>query len=384
MAAITPRVYVPNLALRTATVINASSEQAAFPVERIRDSRRSKTWRSLEGFIVRVSVNDAIDWTEAGVPFVALVTPGVYASGASLATEITTQMNAVGLGSWAVTYSSITHLFTFTFSPAPVAIILKWGSGPNAATNIATTIGFATLDSPASIPPAIFTDVSAFAVQKSPATIVVDFGQPETIEAAMAFETEVSGSGTLRVQANTTNSWVSPAFAAVLVAGDPRDPRKYLDFFAPETYQFWRFWWDDVDNPEFSEMGVPFLGPKVEFERAYNLNLAENRRVLSEITQADQGAIFTDVKPHPREWGFRFRDTSDADKDKWDTIEQEVEIGQHLVYALDPLNKPLSHTIYGFVRAPGLTFNHLRTFTDPSAPPEGHWDINFPFSEAIG
>lgn len=382
MAAIVPRIFYDNQALKTLTTVNASSEQASFPVERVRDSRRSKTWRSLEGFIVQTGVNDAFDFNDGGNK-TAIITGGVYVTGAQLATELQTKINAVAATPWTVTYLG-SFKFVFIESTGLISVTFQWQTGANAAQTIGALIGFDT--SADDVVPFPVAHQSDFAVQKSLASVVFDIGAtPPAIDAAMAFETEVSGTGALKVQGNATNFWTAPTFETTLITGDPRDPRKYLDFFStPQTFRYWRFLWDDANNPEFAEMGVPILAAKVEFEQAYNLNLPENRRVLSEITEADQGAIFTDIKPSPREWGFRFRDTSDADYAKWEAIEASVKVGQHLVYALDPLNNPLTHTIYGYVRNPGITFNKLRTFTDPTAAPEGHWDVDFPFSEAVG
>lgn len=380
MAAITPRVYQDNLAILTATVLTPSSEQPAFPVARVRDSRRSKTWRSLDGFVIQLGVNDVLDFND-GSDRAATITPGNYLTGAALATEVDTQMDAVSGTTFTDTYTGADK-FSVVEDSGAVPVTLKWATGANAARSIGATLGFDTSADDVSGAPASF--LSDNAVQKSVASVVVDLGSAQAVEAAVALETGVSGSGALKVQGNATSDFSSPSFETTLVAGDPRDTSKYLDFFAAETYRYWRFLWDDADDPDFSEAGVLFLGPKIEFERAYDLNLKEGRRVLSAITEADQGAIFTDVKPHPREWMFVFKDTSDADNAKWEDIEEAVRIGQHLFYATDPLNNPLTDTVYGFVRKPGIQFTRLRTFTDPSAAPVGAHTITFPFSEATG
>ena len=96
MPAIVPRLYFDNQAILTATIVTSSSEQDAFPDLRIRDPRRSKTWRSEIGWNIVVGVNDVLDFTEATSGAAqAVLTEGNFANGADMAAEITTQMNAV-------------------------------------------------------------------------------------------------------------------------------------------------------------------------------------------------------------------------------------------------------------------------------------------------
>lgn len=392
MSLITPRAYWDNLSRQSGVLITASSQDPAFPVARVLDQRRSKTWRSQLGFNIVAGVNDALDFTEGitGAK-VAFIPAGNYATGFELALEVEIQINLVATdNTYAFKYSSVTRRFTLTRLVGLNDIDLNWSTGPNAADTIGEDVGFdvSTDDTGASL------YVGDNTVQMSAEWVLIDLITAQGVDAAIALlgaKSEdvavLSSSGVLTIQGNATDDFSSPTFEAILSDGDVKDVSKLLDFFAAtETFRFWRFFFEDRDNQAgFMQMGAAWIGPKTEFDRCYALNLAEARRELSRITQGDHGSIFTDVKPTRREWSFAFRETTDVDKDRWEDIADRVKVGDHMFYSLDPLNKPLTHTVYGYVRTPGISFEHIRSEdVGPTTTPQGQWNISFPFSEAIG
>ncbi len=384
MALITPRAYWDNLVKRSSALLSASSSDPSFPVKRVVDNRRSKVWRSKLGWNIVAGVNDSIDFTESvSGAAVAVLTPGNYVTGADLAAEIEAAINAAATdNTYTVTYSAVTRKFTIARSVGVAGIDLNWSTGPNSADTAGEDIGF---------------DVSAddtgatsytsdVPVQMSSEWIEIDLLTPFSADAVIVLETNLTSSGTIRIQGNATNDFSAPSFDATLTGGDPDDPSKLLDFFAAaETHRFWRLFFEDRDNQQgFMQLGAVFLGPKTEFTRCYALNLPEARQELSTVVTGDHGAIYSDVRPTRREWAFAFRETDDSDKDKWENIANRVRVGDHLFYALDPLNKPLTHTVYGYVRQPGIGFEHIRTEgVSTTTFPAGHWNISFPFSEAV-
>ncbi|MGH7166522.1 MAG: hypothetical protein ACREIS_13475 [Nitrospiraceae bacterium] len=383
MALITPRVYHDNLLKRTGAVITSSSQEAAFPKQRVLDPRRSKVWRSKLGFNVQAGINDRLDYNEGGVDKNAVIAPGNYPTGALLAVEVTTAMNAVAVANtYLVTYSSVTRKFTIARATGVATISLEWFTGAFTLDTIGRDLGFdVTADDTAAT-----SYLGDFAVQMSGEWVRFDLLTALLANAAIVLESNLTGAGTIKAQGNATSDFAAPTFSTTLIGGDPDDGSKYLDFFsAAQTFRHWRILVEDRDNPAgFAQLGVAFIGPLVTFDRCYALNLPEARQELSEIVKADQGAIYTDVKPARREWAFSFRETTDPDKAKWEDIAQARHIGDHLFYALDPLNKPLTHTVYGYIRPPGISFEHIRSDVEALTAPLGHWNVSFPFSEDIG
>lgn len=391
MSLITPRAYWDNLSRQAGVLITASSQDPAFPVVRVLDQRRSKAWRSELGFNIVAGVNDALDFTE-GVTgaAVAFIPQGNYATGAELAAEVETRHNLAATdNTYTWTYSSVTRKFTMTRTAGAATIDLDFATGPNVADSISLDIGFAVTDLTGST-----TYISDSPVQMTAEWVLIDLLTPQGLDAAIALlgaKSEdvavLTSSGVLTIQGNATDDFSAPTFEAILADGDVKDVSKLLDFFATtETFRFWRYFFEDRDNQAgFMEMGAAWIGPKTEFDRCYALNLPEARSELSEITMGDHGSIFTDVKPTRREWAFAFRETTDPDKAKWEDIADRIRVGDHMFYSLDPLNKPLTHTVYGYVRQPGIGFEHIRSEdVTTTTTPVGHWNISFPFSEAIG
>ena len=90
------------------------------------------------GIDIQAAVNDKIDFTEDGVvELTATITAGTYISTA-LATEIETQLNAIGANLYACTFNSTTQKFTITCDNE---ITILWRTGINWVTSIGKSIG---------------------------------------------------------------------------------------------------------------------------------------------------------------------------------------------------------------------------------------------------
>lgn len=101
-----------------------------------------------ETFVV-ASGNKFLDYKEianGGVERNATITEGIYYTGAALATEMQTQMQAVAVAyTWAVSYSVVTRKFTFTNDDGwPFELLWKTGvhGSDNTDDHIGTLIGF--------------------------------------------------------------------------------------------------------------------------------------------------------------------------------------------------------------------------------------------------
>ena len=114
------------------------------------------TVAEVASFIVSAGVNDKIDFTENGGAAVAATLPaGTYAMGASSAVTgslcalIKSQMQAVGTGTYTVTYSFTTKKLTITQSTG--VFVIEWLTGTHNATSAAALLGFSKTDTASAI-----------------------------------------------------------------------------------------------------------------------------------------------------------------------------------------------------------------------------------------
>lgn len=98
MAVATPRIGWQNWLRATASTVATSSERSGNPTRWLKDQLRSKAWVSKPGWNVSRLFNDSLDFREVGpINRVAFPAVGNYATGADLATQVQTSMNAAGL-----------------------------------------------------------------------------------------------------------------------------------------------------------------------------------------------------------------------------------------------------------------------------------------------
>lgn len=87
---------------------------------------------------ITLGVNDKLDFNEGSGELTATITAGTYIPTA-LATEIETQLNAVGSLLWTCTYDSDDEEFTISVESSSSIL---WNSGTNSSTTIGKAIGF--------------------------------------------------------------------------------------------------------------------------------------------------------------------------------------------------------------------------------------------------
>lgn len=105
--------------------------------------------------------------------------------------------------------------------------------------------------------------------------LVFDFHTAEEIDSIVLLWTKengirLTGGATLKIQANPTNSWASPAVDQTLTIDNT-----YLvathHFTSNQSYRFWRLLITDVGNPyEYIEIGKLFIGKSEDIEAAQN------------------------------------------------------------------------------------------------------------------
>ncbi|KKM70849.1 hypothetical protein LCGC14_1436590 [marine sediment metagenome] len=90
-------------------------------------------------FVIITGENDVIDFTDDGGTAAATLDAGVY-TGATLATEIDTQMTAAGADAFVIAFNERTGIFSINGDGAVLSLL--WNDGSNISSSVARTIGF--------------------------------------------------------------------------------------------------------------------------------------------------------------------------------------------------------------------------------------------------
>jgi hypothetical protein len=98
---------------------------------------------------------------------------------------------------------------------------------------------------------------------KSAQRIVIDLSSAKPVTIAALFNHNLTAAATVKIQANTSNSWTSPAFTQTL-------SWRNLDLYAllSQTYRWWSFYVDDPTNTLMPEIGLAWLGTWSKFPNA--------------------------------------------------------------------------------------------------------------------
>lgn len=151
-----------------------------------------------EEFNILTGYNDAIDFNEGGSELNATLDEGAY-TGAELATEIDTQLEDAGAGSYTVTFNPITCKFTLTKSAGTFQLL--WSSGTNAANNAGDVLGF--------VVSADDTGALTYTADYSRIGVPEDLEEACIIIAADMYKKSWAGDGTLIKKSESTGNPVS-------------------------------------------------------------------------------------------------------------------------------------------------------------------------------
>lgn len=130
--------------------------------------------------------------------------------------------------------------------------------------------------------------------------VVFDLKTTEGIDSVvLLWEKEnyrLSDSATIKVQANATNVWTSPALDQTLTFNDTYERASHF-FSSVQSYRYWRITIDDSSNVYgYVSLGVVILGKGESIEepdRGFNFNLNDT----STVTKTDFGHKYTDEYP---------------------------------------------------------------------------------------
>lgn len=290
-----PRLIDFNFAFQTKTVVTASSSDPEFPSANLKTHFRSKVWRSSGAFVIITGANDKIDFKESGggSELTATIAAGTYTA-AGLAAAIKTAMDAAGASNYTATMSSTTGLWTIASDG--IYLSLLWLTGTNAATSVGSSIGFdVTADDTGSV-----SYVGARIAVHTEESIVWDLVTTEEIDSFVLIFDRMRGcrftsSAVLKLQANATNVWSSPAVDVTLALDSDYEVVSHF-FPSDQSYRFWRLKIVDPANADlFVELGAVVLGRGVTLTQAIANEFTPTIEDRSEYVETSMGHRYGDI-----------------------------------------------------------------------------------------
>lgn len=285
-----------NLSSQNETTVTSSTADVDYPATNLKHDFRSKKWMSApNGAFVIDNSNNEIDFEETiSVELTATLVPGTY-NAATLATEISTKMDAAGANTYTVQYSQATGLWTVSSSGAYFSLLCN--SGTNQSKNTFKKIlGFTNSDKTGALTYtgtniAIHTEewVTFDAITSEPVDTIALFWPKES-------GIKLSDSAIVKVQANATNNWSAPAINVTMTIDNDYMVASHL-FSTDQSYRFWRVSIIDPSNAYLQvELGVFYVGKSLTVQDADN-GFTFTTKDTSKTYQNDFGNMYVDEYP---------------------------------------------------------------------------------------
>jgi hypothetical protein len=132
-------------------------------------------------------------------------------------------------------------------------------------------------------------------------SVVFDFQTTEEVNSAVVLWPKEDGirlstSAVIKVEANATNTWASPAVSQTLTIDDTFMTASHF-FSTDQSYRYWRVTIQDPTNANlFVELGVVWLGTSVDFNEAEN-GFKFSLKDESNIAKTEYGHKYVDEYP---------------------------------------------------------------------------------------
>lgn len=197
--------------------------------------------------------------------------------------------------------------------------------------------------------------------------IVFDLGSAVAIDCIGVFAHNLTSAGTIRVQANTADSWGSPAQDNGAVAMSPSavdaDGNVLGHFISFPSgwgaYRYWRLVFVDGSNPDgYIQIGRIAGGIYYEFDRNIQQSFAVE---IMDPSETDRNVPGRQAYWRSRERfrratvGFRFQDRTQTEK--VEAIYRKIGNSNPCILALDPDNYPSKDSMYCQMITP-VQFTH--------------------------
>lgn len=269
-----------------------SGEQALYPMTNVLNALRSRVGKFAGNFEVKSSnkklyINDGSDKT-------VTLTEASYAGGAALASHVQTQLNAASSG-WTVSYSTTTYKFTIARGAGGT---LRFSQTTDAAWDTLGYTGTGDVSATSHVADEQRNHTSEWIKwDLGLAQEVTFFAAIGRIESAFG----LSESATVRLRANSVDSWSTPPLDVTITPHD-RGLMRFLDDVEDTTYRYWLFEIVDRLNtrgPEGIEIGHVYLGDHITFAATSVQQGAFEKATIdpSEEVQTESGARFFLKRP---------------------------------------------------------------------------------------
>lgn len=340
------RLISYNYSQLSETVVSVSSSNLIFPSSNIKHEHRSKEWRSSGHFIIDSS-NKTLIFDEGGGNLTATLAEGSY-SLASLIVEIKTKMEAVGAQTYTVAYSEALCLWSIS---APLSFILR------STGTLLPVLGFNVVDVSGTT---VTAPTPAIHTQEH---VLFDLKTTEEINSVVLLwgkdQYNLSSSAEIRIQANATSNFSSPAVDQILTFNNDFEIASHY-FSTSQAYRYWRIVIKDPTNPRgYVNIGVVILGQSEVLddpENGFSFTQSDN----STITRTEFGQEYADTYPITSQLSLDFSVMEYATAEKFILFFQRVGNRIPIFVAMDPdgtvFNKDC-FSIYGKFRG-SLTQKH--------------------------
>jgi hypothetical protein len=271
---------------------SVSSENASYIAENVRNAFRANVWRSKAGYFNVTALNKDFVINDGTDKTISL-TEASYTLASDLATDIQTQLNASSTD-FTVAYSTSTNKFTISRTSN---FSILW---TNALTTAAELLGF---DDSADDTGTDTYEADSARICYPGEWLKIDFGTAKNPKGIIILDKKgdiikISPSAVITLQANSSDSWASPAYEKVLTYGEDNIVEIDTDGLFDTTYRYARLLIEDLENAlGYVQLGVLYLGDVYELESStVQRDFQEEFEDLSEIQQSESGEEYADIK----------------------------------------------------------------------------------------
>jgi hypothetical protein len=288
-----------NLLQLSGVIGTPSSAAVGFPYANAIDSYRYRAWRTNGAF--EITVNNRNLYINDGSNKTAVLTTATYTSGALLAAQIQTQLNAVSTN-WTCIYQA-TGLFTIARSASPATLRVTVTTD-----SIWDTIGFTGGVDLSANPSSVSSNVRRNHTSEK---LFIDLQAALEVRAfhAIAGASElfsISETAVVTLKANNI-PFFSSAPLSVTITPERDGIFKYLETedIANTTYRYWQFEFQDRENPNGPQFAINqlYLGTYVA-PVLRNINLGLQREIVDESRAFTSEGGVRYFRRLPRYWRY--------------------------------------------------------------------------------
>ena len=176
--------------------------------------------------------------------------------------------------------------------------------------------------------------------------IVFDMGSAVDINFFAAFNHDItSGDSLLKIEANTSDSWGSPAFSEAV---DFNAGKLVHYLSAAESYRFWSFTFTKSASGETRHLGRVVFGTYTEVEDNASIDGTEWGFIdLSEVVRTKGGQVYANQNEILRTLSLVFPFAALTQMEEFQTLAETFGVSRAFFVSLDHDSKPYDWLLYG-------------------------------------